>query len=154
MVSPSRSHLSKFSCVAHFGTRLLFARSTRGASVWVVKMATGLPDCTSSVSSRCKLRSAARIASKASQLPSPTRRQMALYALPVACRPPPPAVDNEVVRVKGHLRIEVVLQHTVGRFDLPVFARQLRAAWGLDGSGHAGPPSGEARAGLEYGPCA
>src|SRR5262249_8008361 len=50
----------------------------------------------------------------------------------------PPAVDNEVVRVKGHLRIEVVLQHVVGGFDLPVFARQLRAAWGLNGPGHQG----------------
>src|SRR5947199_3374053 len=57
---------------------------------------------------------------------------------PVAGRPPAPAVDNEVVRVEGHLRIEVVLEHAVGGFDLPVFARQLRAARRLDGPAHEG----------------
>src|SRR5262249_27863181 len=60
---------------------------------------------------------------------------------PIACSPPAPAVDNEVVRIEGYLWVEVVLEHAVGGFDLPVLARQLRAARRLDGPGHERLPS-------------
>ena len=42
--------------------------STRGAHSWVRSTPTGLPDCTSSVSSSARSRSVRTIASKAAQL--------------------------------------------------------------------------------------
>ena len=57
---------------------------------------------------------------------------------PRACRPPGPAVDDEVVGVLGDLRIEVVHEHPERRFLLPAAAGQLGAAGGADGSGADG----------------
>jgi hypothetical protein len=54
--------------VAQRGTRLLLAISTRGAWRCVRKTATGLPDCTSSVSSSSSERRESTMASNASQL--------------------------------------------------------------------------------------
>ncbi len=65
---PLRSSSWKCSQVAQCGTRFEFAISTRGASTCVRKTPTGLPDCTSSVSSSFRRRSTERIVSKASQL--------------------------------------------------------------------------------------
>jgi hypothetical protein len=48
--------------------------------------------------------------------------QDGVEALPVAGRLARSAVDDEVVGVAGHVGIEVVLQHTVRRFDEPVLA--------------------------------
>src|SRR5215831_14382716 len=68
MVSPAASSRRNSSQVAHCGTRLELAISTRGAHSWVRKTPTGLPDWTSRVSSPSRSRSDATIASKASQL--------------------------------------------------------------------------------------
>jgi hypothetical protein len=68
MVRPAASSSRNVSQSAHFGTSMLFEIRTRGANEWVRKTATGLPDCTSSVSSSRRSRSEATIASNASQL--------------------------------------------------------------------------------------
>ena len=52
---------------AHFGTSIEFESRTRGADGWVRKMATGLPDWTTSVSSPASSRSERTIASKLAQ---------------------------------------------------------------------------------------
>ena len=55
--------------MAQAGTSIEFEISTRGASAWVRKTPTGLPDCTSSVSSFSeRAQRSATIASKHSQL--------------------------------------------------------------------------------------
>ena len=64
------------------------------------------------------------------------RRQDGVKRGPVAGRPAAATVDDQVVRVKRYLRIEVVLEHPVGGFDLPVLARELGPARGLDNPGH------------------
>ena len=101
---------------------------TRGAHGCVRSTPTGLPDWTSSVSSSSSRRSSRTIASNASQRPR---------------RPAGPAVDDEVVRVLGDLRVEVVHEHPERGFLLPAAAGQLGAARGADGagSGHAAEPS-------------
>ena len=68
MVRPIRSSSRKTPQVPQWGTRFALAMRTRGASGVVRKMPTGLPDCTRRVSSFSSSRSAATIASKASQL--------------------------------------------------------------------------------------
>src|SRR5574343_741240 len=68
MNRPLRSSSLKCSQLAHLGTRLLLAISTRGALAWVLNTPTGLPDCTSRVSSSFSSLSEARIWSKHSQL--------------------------------------------------------------------------------------
>ena len=73
MIRPCCSQRSKFSWVAPWGTMLLLAISTRGASSWVRKTATGLPLCTSSVSSGSSCSRERRMASKHSQLRAPCR---------------------------------------------------------------------------------
>ncbi len=65
---PSPSRRRNSSMVAQRGTRFELAISTRGASAWLLKTATGLPDCTSRVSSSSRRRRAATMASKQSQL--------------------------------------------------------------------------------------
>ena len=88
--------------------------STRGAPAWVWKTPTGLPDCTSSVSSCVeRLAAIATIASNASQLRA---------ALPGA------AVDDEIVGPLGDVGIEIVHQHPQRGFLRPSLARQRRAA--------------------------
>ncbi len=52
--------------VAHLGTSIEFEINTRGAISWVRKTPTGLPDCTSIVSSSARVRSVRTIASNAS----------------------------------------------------------------------------------------
>ena len=81
--------------------------STRGASACVRNTPTGLPLCTSSVSSFSSARSAATIASNASQLRA---------ALPGA------AVHDEIVGPLGDLGVEVVHQHAQRGFLLPALA--------------------------------
>ncbi len=68
MVRPMSSKRRNSSQLPHSGTRLLLASSTRGAHSWVRNTPTGLPDCTSIVSSAFKVVSVRAIASKASQL--------------------------------------------------------------------------------------
>src|SRR3989442_4184065 len=67
MISPRRSRSRNTSHVAKRPTRLAFAISTRGASACVVNTPTGLPDCTSSVSSSSSTRSVRQIASNEAQ---------------------------------------------------------------------------------------
>ena len=69
--------------------------------------------------------------------------QDGVEALPVAGRLAAAAVDDQVVGVEGHLRVQVVLQHAVGGLDQPVLAGQLRAARRADGAGHGGLLGGE-----------
>jgi hypothetical protein len=64
------------------------------------------------------------------------RRQERFEAIPIAGRLAASAIDDQVVRVAGDLRIEVVLQHAIGGFDQPVLAGELRAARGSDNSRH------------------
>ena len=54
--------------------------------------------------------------------------QNAVKARPVARRLADAAVDHELIRVLRNLRVEVVLDHAVGRLDLPVGTSQRRAA--------------------------
>ena len=68
MVSPAASRRRNSSQLAHWGTRLELAMSTRGAHSWVRNTPTGLPDWTSRVSSPSRSRSEPTMASKASQL--------------------------------------------------------------------------------------
>ena len=63
MASPFLSSSLKWSHVAQCGTRLELAISTRGAHSCVRNTPTGLPDCTSSVSSASRSRRVAVIAS-------------------------------------------------------------------------------------------
>jgi hypothetical protein len=83
------------------------ASSTRGASAWVRNTPTGLPLCTSRVSSG---RSWRRLF------------EDGLEAVPVARGLADAAVDHQRVGVFGHLGVQVVLQHAVGGFDQPVGA--------------------------------
>ena len=48
---------------------------------------------------------------------------------PVARGAADAAIDHEVLRVLGHLGVEVVPDHAVGRFGDPVLAVQCIAAW-------------------------
>ena len=95
------------------------ASSTRGASAWVGKMPTGLPDWISRVSSSPRLLQ---------------RFEDRVVAVPVARGAADAAVDDEFRRVLGDVGIEVVLQHPVRRFGQPGLAVQLAAARGADGA--------------------
>ena len=53
--------------------------------------------------------------------------QNAFKTRPVARRFADAAIDHQLVRVFGHFRVQVVLDHAVGRFDLPVGTRKRRA---------------------------
>ena len=55
--------------------------------------------------------------------------------LPRACRLAAPTVDDELFGLFGHIRVEVVLDHTVGGFAEPVFASELCAARRADDAG-------------------
>ena len=98
--------------------------STRGAQAWVRRTPTGLPHWTSRVSSSAR---------------TPQLADDGVEGVPVARRPPGPAVDDEVVGVLGDLRVEVVHEHPQGRFLGPAPAGQLGAARGADGSRAGGP---------------
>ena len=63
------------------------------------------------------------------------RGQDLVEAGPVARGAADAAVDDQVLRVLGHLGVEVVLDHAVGRFGDPVLATQLAAARGADDAG-------------------
>ncbi len=52
-----------------------------------------------------------------------------LEVLAGARGPPGAAVDDQVVGALGHRRVEVVLEHPVGRLRLPGLAVQVRAVW-------------------------
>ena len=62
--------------------------------------------------------------------------QDGVETLPIARRLAAAAVDDQVVGVEGHLRVQVVLEHAIGGLDQPVFAGQLRATRRADGAGH------------------
>ena len=113
IVSPSASSRRNSSHVAHFGTSSEFAISTRGAFSCVVKMPTGLPDCTSSVSSAPSSSSAPTIARSASW---------------IARRLAGAAVHDELLRLLRDLGVEVVQQHPQRRLGRPLPRVQLRAA--------------------------
>ena len=87
--------------------------STRGAISWVSNTPTGLPLCTSSVSSSLRRRSVRTMASKLSQ---------SRAALPA----PPYTMSS--IRILGDLRIEVVHQHAQRGLLLPAPAADLGAA--------------------------
>src|SRR5512147_1070117 len=55
------------------------------------------------------------------------RREDRVEAGPVARRAPDTTVDDEALRVLGHLGVEVVLEHAEGGFGQPALAGQLRA---------------------------
>ena len=86
---------------------------TRGASAWVRKTPTGLPDCTSSVSSPSSSRE---------------RGDDAVEALPVARGAADAAIDDELAGPLGNVRIEIVHQHPQRRFGQPALGVELRAA--------------------------
>ena len=100
-----------------------FAISTRGAPGCVWKTPTGLPDCTSSVSS-CS-----------SDRQRPDDR---VERRPVARRLARSAVDDEIVGPLGDLGIEIVHQHPQRGFLRPAFAGQRGASWRSDGAGGSG----------------
>src|SRR6202048_1918591 len=77
MASPLRSSSLKCAQVAQCGTRLELAISTRGASACVGNTPTGLPDCTSKVSSSVRLFSVSTMRSK--QFQSRAARPMPPY---------------------------------------------------------------------------
>ena len=53
---------------------------------------------------------------------------------PVAGGAADAAVDDQVLRIFRHFRVQVVLQHAVGRLGLPTLASHDRAARGADGT--------------------
>ena len=106
---PSRSSSWKRSQVAQCATRLELAISTRGASAWVRNTPTGLPDCTSRVSS---------------SLEPLERLDQHVVAAPVARRPADAAIDHELLRALGDLGVEVVHQHPKRRLGLPAARAQ------------------------------
>src|SRR3954469_6429413 len=105
----------KCSGVAHFGTMLALAISTRGANSWVRRTPTGLPLWTSKVSSGAIVRSVSTIASKLRPSVAGARRARRLAHRdeppPVARGGPRAAVDDEVLGAFGDLGVEVVVQH-------------------------------------------
>ena len=117
---PSCSSRRNSGQVAQSPTRLEFAISTRGAHSWVRSTPTGRPDCTSIVSS-CS--SVVRVRTMASKL------------APVAGGLAGAAVDDQVVRVLGHLGVEVVLQHPQRGLGAPAPRGQGGAARGADRAG-------------------
>ena len=68
MIRPSFSRRRNSSQFAQSPTRFELASSTRGAHSWVCSTPTGLPDCTSMVSSFFSVVRVRTIASKLSQL--------------------------------------------------------------------------------------
>ena len=96
------------------------AISTRGASACVRKTPTGLPDCTSSVSSASSWRSG---------------RDDAVEALPVARGAADAAVDDELAGLLRHVGIEVVHQHPQRRLGEPALGGDVGAVRRAD---HAG----------------
>ena len=67
--------------------------------------------------------------------------QDGVEGLPVAGRPAAAAVDDQVLRVVGHLGVEVVLDHAIGGLLQPAFTVELGAARGANGAGHKSPRS-------------
>ena len=86
---------------------LELAISTRGASMWVRKTATGLPLCTSSVSSFSSFLQTV---------------QNGIEGFPIARRLAAPAIDDQVLRIAGNFRIKIVLDHAIGGLLQPAFA--------------------------------
>jgi hypothetical protein len=66
------------------------------------------------------------------------RIQDGIEALPISRRLAQAAIDNQVLRTLGDFGVEVVLNHAVSGFDLPIFARQLCATRSADDAGCAG----------------
>ena len=93
--------------------------STRGACSVVRTMPTGLPDCTSSVSSGAIVRQ--RVDDRVERPPVPGG-------------PPGAAVDDQVVGALGDVRVEVVLQHPQRGLGTPASRRPSRTAGRADGS--------------------
>ena len=52
------------------------------------------------------------------------RLENEVEAAPVPCGTTDPSVNHEILRSLGHVRIEIVLQHSVGGFSEPVLAGQ------------------------------
>ena len=55
------------------------------------------------------------------------RRDDRVEALPVARRAPDTAVDHQLLRILGHVRVEIVHEHAQRRFGEPAFRRALAA---------------------------
>ena len=120
MISPLRARSSKCSWVAQCGTRLELAISTRGAS------GVGLEDR----HRFARLHQQGLIVFQLAQ-----RLQDGVEGFPTARGLPAPAVDHQVLRALGHLRVQVVLDHAVSGFGEPGFAGELGAARGAHGAG-------------------
>jgi hypothetical protein len=88
MISPSRSQRSKFSWVAQWGTMLLLASSTRGASV---------------VGAEDRHRLARLHQQRLVRLQLAQAAQDGVEGSPSCARPAAAAIDDQVVRVEGHL---------------------------------------------------
>src|SRR6476660_4321977 len=119
MVKPSCSSRRNSGQVAQSPTRLEFAISTRGAHSWVRQTPTGLPDCTSIVSSSASVVKVRTIASKHAQSP--------------AARPVP--VDDQIVGALGVFRVQIVHQHSQWRLGHPTASGASRAMWSNDRTG-------------------
>ena len=66
---------------------------------------------------------------------TPQAREDAVEVLPTARRLAGAAVDDQTIRILGNLGVEVVLDHPIGRLDLPVRAMELVAAGCANGTG-------------------
>ncbi len=67
-------------------------------------------------------------------LEPPERGDDGVVAFPIARRTADAAVDDELVRALGHIRVEVVHEHSQRRFGKPAFCRALRAPGSADGA--------------------
>jgi hypothetical protein len=46
-------------------------------------------------------------------------------------------VDDQIVGIEGHIRVEIVLNHPVSGLDQPVLTREFGAGWGFNNAfGH------------------
>ncbi len=97
------------------GTRRELAMSTRGASGWVRRIPTGLPDCTKK---------------RLVVLETFEARHDRMEGFPVPGGPPGSAVDDEIVGILGYLGIEIVLKAAEGGFLKPAFGMELGSAMG------------------------
>src|SRR5699024_2527563 len=54
-----------------------------------------------------------------------------MVAFPVTRSLPAAAIDDQLIRLFGYLRIQIIHQHTQSRFLMPALTLQLRSSWRL-----------------------
>src|SRR5699024_2587288 len=59
------------------------------------------------------------------------RRHNLMVAFPVTRSLPAAAIDDQLIRLFGYLRIQIIHQHTQSRFLMPALTLQLRSSWRL-----------------------